>query len=457
VEPLIVLGTQGVGTRAAGAWATLLADWRRFLDPRFRTFHRLALLQGLMVLAGFDVIIPFALAIGCPPAVAALIGALPVAGGMAQLAVPRLLARSDGNLRGLTLLATAIGEGRGIVYCLIAIGVALGVLGSLPALILLALVIFVAGVLSSVSGANLLAWYSAVLVEEDRRLVVPRLMVVAMAASALLLFPMGILLDVLAGYFGLAVYAVPFALAGVFGVAEVLAVRRLPRPGRVIVPPRAMGEQAPETPAERQFLRVSTVNALGMGLTPFFSVYAISVLGLSAGFSMTMSAVSLVAMVVAAAIGGGMLARGSSARQLRASFAIRALALFLPILALPGTLLAPLLMYATAALASVGFAIGQLAANERMFRLVRGPTVIRQYGRLLFRTSAAMTTGQVVSGVVLAVVPMGYLGFAALFGASSAVRVYAWRAARTEAKPRESGAALTPSAAAATASPPGGS
>jgi hypothetical protein len=259
------------------------------------------------------------------------------------------------------------------------------------------------------------------------------MMVVALAASALLLFPAGIALDLLAARFGIAVYAALFAVTGVVGVGMVFAVRRLPRPGRVIVPPRAMAGEATETPAERQFLLVSTVNALGMGLTPMFSVYAIAVLGLSAGFSMTMSAVSLVAMVVAAAIGGGMLARGSSARHLRASFAIRALAVFLPLLALPGTILAPLLMYATAALASIGFAIGQLATNERMFRLVRGPTAIRQYGRLLFRTSAAMTAGQLVSGAALAVMPIGYGVFAALFGVSSLVRVAAWRAARPDA------------------------
>jgi hypothetical protein len=203
-------------------------------------------------------------------------------------------------------------------------------------------------------------------------------------------------------------------------------------PGRVIVPPRALHGPAPETPAERQFLRITTINAVGMGLTPFFSVYAMAVLGLSAGFTMTMSAVSLVAMIVAAAIGGSLISRGSSARHLRFSYAARATAMSLPILALPGSALAPWLMYATAVLGAIGFATGQLAANERMFRLVRGPTVIRQHGRMLFRTSAAMTTGQVVSGVVLAVAPVGYAPFAILFGASAAFRAWAFRAARSE-------------------------
>ncbi len=415
--------------RWAGRSATL-DDWRRFFDPRFRTFHRLALLQGLMVMAGLEVVIPFAIDIGCPPALTALLGALPVAGGMAQLAVPRLLARTDGNLRGLTVLATAVGEARGVAYCLVAVGIALGLLSGVPALLLLATVIGLAGIASSVSGANLLAWYSAVLSDEDRRLVVPRMTVLVMAVAALLLLPMGIGLDWLAGHFGVGVYAVFFGLTGLVGIAEVVQVRRLPGPGRVIVPPREMAGDAPETDAERQFLRVSMLNALGMGLTPYFSVYAMSVLGLSAGFALTMSAVGQMTMVVGAAVGGGILARGSSSRLLRQSFAIRAIALALPVLALPGTFTAPLLMYATASLAAIGFAIGQLASNERLFRLVRGPTVIRQYGRMLFRSSAAMTTGQLVGGVVLAVgSPLGYPAFAVLFGASAAMRVIAYRAA----------------------------
>ena len=151
---------------------------------------------------------------------------------------------------------------------------------------------------------------------------------------------------------------------------------------------------------------------------------------LSAGFALTMSAVGHAAMLLGAAVGGGMLLRGSSASMLRGSFAIRAVAVALPIAALPATATAPPLMYAASALAGVGFATGQLAANERLFRLVRGPTVIRQHGRLLFRTSAAMTTGYVTSGVVLAVGgPLGYPAFAALYGASAALRVFAYRAA----------------------------
>jgi MFS family permease len=418
------------GARRSEWAATTLDDWRRFFDPRFRPFHRVAVLQGLMVLAGFEVLIPFALDIGCPPALTALLGVLPVAGGMAQLAVPRLLDRTDGNLRGLTVFAATLGETRGLFYCLLAVAVALGAMNNVFALVLMTVVIGVSGVATAVSTANLLAWYSAVLPEQDRRLVVPRMFVLTLAVVVALLFPLGVALDWLAELFGIGIYAVPFAVAAVCGLAEVFAIKRLPRPGRVIVPARASAAAAPETPAERQFLRISALNAVGMGLTPYMSVYAMAVLGYSAGFALTLSAVSYLAMLAAAVVGGGMLVRGSSALLLRRSFAIRAVAVALPVAALPGYAIAPLFMYAAAALASVGFSIGQLAANERMFRLVRGPTVIRQYGRMVYRNAAAMTAGQLSSGLVLAVGgPLGYPAFAVLFGASAVTRLIAYRAA----------------------------
>jgi hypothetical protein len=405
-----------------------VADWRRFFDPRFRVFHRIALAQGLLVVAGLEVVIPFAIDIGCPPALTALLGALPVAGGMAQLAVPRLLARTNGNLRGLTVFVTGLADARALLYLLVALALVTGLASSVMALVLLALVIGMAGVASALASANQLAWYAAVLPEEDRRLVMPRMAVVVMAVAVLALFPLGLTLDPLAERFGLIVYVVLFAGAALVSLLDVASVRRLPSPGRVVVPPRAMTADQPESPAERQFLKVSALNALGMGLTPMWAVYAMSVLGLSAGFALTMSAVSQLAMVIAAAIGGGLLMRGSSAALLRWSFGIRAIAVALPIAALPGSFLAPLIMYLSTALAGMGFGVGQLASNERLFRLVHGPTVIRQYGRMLFRTSAAMTGGQVASGLVLAVGgPIGYPAFAALFGASSIIRLVAYR------------------------------
>ena len=46
---------------------------------------------------------------------------MPLAGGMAQLVVPRLLDRTEGNLRGLTILIAAIAEPRGLYLALLAI------------------------------------------------------------------------------------------------------------------------------------------------------------------------------------------------------------------------------------------------------------------------------------------------------------------------------------------------
>jgi hypothetical protein len=174
-------------------------------------------------------------------------------------------------------------------------------------------------------------------------------------------------------------------------------------------------------------MRVSAINALGMGFAPAMSVYVISVVGLSAGFSMLVGAIGTLTMVVAAAFFGGRLAHGSSTSMLRNSFAIRALAMISPILALPGFALAPLFLIASAMLGAIGFSSGTLAGNEKLFRLISGPAVIRHHARFLARTSGAMTIGQITGAAVLAVLgPVGYPAFAALYAASATVRVLAF-------------------------------
>jgi hypothetical protein len=113
----------------------------------------------------------------------------------------------------------------------------------------------------------------------------------------------------------------------------------------------------------------------------------------------------------------------------RHSFWFRAAAMALPLFALPGTLTAPVFVIASLVMGSIGFASGQLAANERMFRLIRGPAVVRQHARYLAKTSGAMTVGQLASAGVIAVgMPLGYPAFAALYAASTALRVMAYRA-----------------------------
>ena len=250
------------------------------------------------------------------------------------------------------------------------------------------------------AASNLLSWYSAVLPEPDRRLVVPRMMAVSLGIGALLLLPMAAALDELSHQIGLLAYALPFLVSGALGIAEVAVLFRLRHPGRVVVPPAATAAAGePDiAPDLGRFLRVGAIGTL--------------------------------AMVVAAATAGSRLARGSAERMLRRSFAIRALAMASPLLAFPGAPWAPLLVIATSMLGAIGFSSGQLAANERMFRLIRGPAVVRQHARYLARTSGAMTVGQLIgAGVVAVGMPFGYPAFALLYGVSSAIRVVAYREA----------------------------
>jgi MFS family permease len=425
--------------------------WRRFGDPRFRNYHYLALAQGVVgVLAGFDVVIPWALAIGCPPFAAVLLGVLPLAGGMAQLVVPKLLDRTAGNLRGLTILIAALAEPRGLYLAGLVALSATGLLSGPLTLVALALLIGVTSVLSSISSANLLSWHSAVLPDEDRRLVVPRLMAVSLAIGALLLMPIAALLDSLVHVIGLYAYALPFIVSGVLGVVEIAVLFRLRHPGQVIVPPRALAAETEPTPELNRFLRASMVNALGMGVTPATSVFVIAALGMTAGFSMIVGSIGTLTMVAAAAFFGDRLARGSSSRMLRASFAWRAGAMACPLLIMPLPAFAPLFVIASSMLGAIGFAAGNLAANERLYRLIRGPAVIRQHARYLARTSGAMTIGQLAGAAVIGVGgPIGYPAFAALYATSAAIRVIAYRLTLDKpATPNETAAEVSASAAA---------
>ncbi len=420
-----------------------VVDWRRFGDPRFRVYHLLALTQGIVaVLAGFDVVIPFALSIGCPPFVAVLLGVLPLAGGMAQLVVPRLLDRYDGNLRGLTIFVAAIAEPRGLWLALIALLFSVGFISGVLAVVLLASILALSSALGSIAGANLLAWHASVLPDADRRLVVPRLLAVSLAIGALLLLPMAAVLDTAVHLVGPLAYAFPFAVSGTFGVAEIFVLRRLRHPGRVLVPTRAQEGEAHTTPELTRFLRVSAINALGMGIAPAYSVYVISVLGMTAGFSMLVGAVGLLTQVVAATVASTRLARGSSSAMLRSSFGVRALAMACPVFALPATPLAPMFMIAASALGAIGFVSGTLAANEKLFRLISGPAVIRHHARYLARTSGAMTVAQFAGAGVIAVAgPLGYPLFGALYAGSALLRVFAYREASAPAAVTQTAAA----------------
>jgi hypothetical protein len=145
---------------------------------------------------------------------------------------------------------------------------------------------------------------------------------------------------------------------------------------------------------------------------------------------MMLGAIGNLTMVIAAAVSGGQLSHGSSSRMLRRSFAIRAAAMTSALLALPGSALAPLFLIGSVILGAIGYSSGSIAGNERLFRLISGPAVIRQHARYLARMSGGMTLGQLVGAGVIAVGgPIGYPAYAVLYASSAVVRVIAYRQA----------------------------
>ena len=436
-----------------------LDDWRTFAR-RYRKYATVGVTQAMTTsLAGDGLTIPLLLGLGCPPALATVIGALPVAGTIAQLAVPWLLRRADGNLRRVTLWILAVGELRGFVLAAVTLLAAGGVIPSAAAIGAIAAVMGIAGAAGTIGGTNLHAWYGAVLAERDRRFVAPKVVAVNLGLGALLLLPVAIIVQATLPRIGIAVYAGVFVLSGIAGIAELFAVRRLRHPGRVRVhedrvapatPPRAgawaetpaTGAPAsspgapssgatsspsspvpPFSPALRRFLRIITLAAFGAGFGPYFSIYAISVLGMPASFAILLSAISSASALVASAVIGGWLHRGSASRLLRLSFLLRGGSLLLGLLAFPANPAAALILCGMAVLVNAGYAAGVLASNERLLRLAGGPQLIRAQGRFVAGTAVGVTTGQCLSAGVLAVLPVAFPAFAILFLVSAVFRV----------------------------------
>jgi hypothetical protein len=115
--------------------------------------------------------------------------------------------------------------------------------------------------------------------------------------------------------------------------------------------------------------------------------------------------------------------------MLRRSFGIRVMAMIAPLLVLPLPALAPVFVIASSMLGAVGFASGTLAANERLYRLIRGPNVIRHHARYLARTSGAMTIGQLAGAGLIGVAGAVLPAFALLYVTSATIRIVAWRTA----------------------------
>ncbi len=398
-------------------------EWRAFGSPRYRTFLQIGVSSAVVVaLAGDGLTIPLLLALGTHPAVATVIGVLPFAFSAAQLRVPWLLERTDGNLRLVTLTILAIGETRGFLLAIFTLLAWAGILPTVVAVVAIGAVMSLGGAATTIGGTNLLAWYGAILPDPERRFVAPRVMGLTLGLGAILLLPVAVLVSVAEPIVGVRVYAFVFAVSGLAGLAEIAVVRRLEKPGRVRVA-RDVGPHVVSPPGLTPFIRSIGFAAFGAGFGPYLSIYAISVLGLSAGFAILLSALSSGASLIASTVVGGVLGRSSASRLLRLSFLMRGGSMFLGLLAFPGQPLAWLVLSAVAVIASAGAATGTLAANERLMRLAMGPSLIGAQGRFVAATSLGITVGQVSNAVMLAIFPLAYPTFAALFLISGTTRL----------------------------------
>jgi hypothetical protein len=399
-----------------------VAEWRSFGDQRYRPFQGIGVgSAAVFALAGDGLTIPLLLALGAPAALATVIGVLPFTFSAAQLLVPSLLVRTDGNLRGVTMAILAVGETRGFLLATIVLLHVLGLFPAGVAILGIAAVMSLGGAASAIGGANLLAWYGAILPEPERRFVAPRVMGITQGLGAVLLLPVA--LGVQAGLqtIGLAVYATVFVVAGLAGLGELAAVARLRRPGRVRVARR--GERPPLSPETGRFIRIVTIAAAGAGFGPYLSIYAIAVLGETAGFAILLSAVSAGASLVTATVVGGLLARGSASRTLRLSFVLRGGGILLALAAFPGNPLAPAILLVVAAIVSAGASAHTLSANERLLRLTGGVGLITAQSRFVSGTAGGVTAGQLASAGVLAILPVGFPAFAILMAGSGLVRL----------------------------------
>jgi hypothetical protein len=405
--------------------SSAVADWRAFATRRYRPFRTLAIGQGFIgALTGPAITIPLLLALGAHPALATAIAVLPAAGTMVQRWLPAALDRIDGNLRGLVVLLATIGEPRGIFLAAIVSMTALGWLPSWAAIGLIAAVSGILGALGAMAYSLQQSWYQIILPEDQRRLVAPRLGGIALGIGSVVLLPIALTIDRLVDGVGLWAYAAPLAVGGLAGLVPLVILRRLPHPGRIRVPRQTPWHEGAQARLRRHG-NVMSISLLSAGLSPFLSVYAISVLGTGAGFAIALSAISSATLVLSSLVVSSHLRGGSSSRLLRRSFLLRGSALLLGATAHPANPLAPAVLVAVAILMAAGDTAGQLSANERLMRLATGPGVLAFQSHFVVRNIGAYTGGVAASSMVMLL--GGYPAFAILFVAAGIGRFTAAR------------------------------
>ena len=409
-----------------------MADWRTFASGQYRLFRLIAVAQGFIgALTGPAITIPLLLALGAHPALATVLAVLPAAGTMSQRWLPAWLDRTDGNLRGIVVMLATIGEPRGLLLAGIVALAAAGWLSAGVAVALIGIIGGVLGALGSIAYSLQQSWYQIILPDDQRRLVAPRLGGITLGIGSVVLLPIAFLIDDLVAGIGLWAYAGPLLISGVAGMVPLVVLRRLPAPGRIRVP-RSMPWSDDARSRLRRHGNVMSLALLSAGLSPFLSVYAISVLGTGAGFAIALSAISSGTLVLSSLYVSSHLRAGSSSRLLRNSFILRSAALFMGLAAHPLNPFAPAVLVLIAVLLAMGDTAGQLSANERLMRLATGPNVLAFQSHFVVRNVGAYAGGVAASSVVMLL--GGYVAFAILFVSAGLVRVAAARA--TETQPR---------------------
>jgi MFS family permease len=412
-----------------------VSDWRAFAARPYRPFRILAVAQGFIgALTGPAITIPLLLALGAHPALATAVAVLPALGTMSQRWLPTMLDRTNGNLRGIVILFATIGEPRGF---LLAGAVALTALGWLPAWATIALIGVISGLLGalgSIAYSLQQSWFQIILPDDQRRLVAPRLGGITLGIGSVILLPIALTIDGLVSSVGLWAYALPLLVSGIAGIVPLVVLRGLPSPGRIRVP-RGTPWTSDAQARLRRHGNVMTLALLSAGLSPFLSVYAITVLGTGAGFAIILSAISSGTLVLASLYVSSHLRGGSASRLLHRSFLLRGAALFLGLAAHPINPLAPAVLVAVAILMAAGDTAGQLAANERLFRLATGPGVLAFQSHFVIRNVGAYCGGVAVSSMVMLL--GGYPAFAILFAAAGIGRFTAARVTEVPAPARQ--------------------
>ncbi|MGD0121125.1 MAG: hypothetical protein ABSC46_01040 [Candidatus Limnocylindrales bacterium] len=399
--------------------------WRAFASTHYRPFQAIAVGQAFTASYASDALfVPVLLRLGAPPALVVLVGAAPVGGAALGAFAPQILRRMKGNLRRLTL-GLALAEVRGFALAAIVAGVAAGALAPALGVALISVTVAIGQTAGVLSASNITLWTAIVLPDQERRLVGPRMGALTMALSTALLLPAGFILDAGTRAIGLWAYVVFFVIGGAASTLTPLAVSRLPRPGRVLVAPDAAG--GTEIPAAfRRFTDVSRIAYFGQGLIPSLSLYALSILGMSAGFAVALSGVAAAGALAGSLTAGSFLLHGSSSRVLRASFLLRAVAAGCCVAAIPANPLAPAFLLVGAALFNGAGNAGALATNERLYRLAPAQSRVHCQSLFVGATATAAGTGSIICAATLALAPpAAWAVYTAMYAGSAISRTIA--------------------------------